>query len=65
MKKDLLAWFTVLLVLSSTQSIVWSSQKTEPAKRVYTDRMAGYDKTVVLTDETIPNSCIMTYFRMV
>ncbi|MHB8338587.1 MAG: hypothetical protein ACYDEE_14325, partial [Ignavibacteriaceae bacterium] len=62
-KKDLFTWLTVLLLLLSTQSIVWGSQKTEPAKRVYTDRMAGYDKTVVLTDETIPNSCIMTYFQ--
>ncbi|MGD8777349.1 MAG: hypothetical protein PVH88_00120 [Ignavibacteria bacterium] len=35
----------------------------ETKERVYTERMAGFCKTVVLTNEKAPNSCVMTYFQ--
>ncbi len=62
-KNKLNIWFIAFILTLSALSDIWGIQKTEPPKRVYTDRMAGYDKTVVLTDETIPNSCVMTYFQ--
>ncbi|HCN84499.1 MAG TPA: hypothetical protein DIT07_12885, partial [Sphingobacteriaceae bacterium] len=61
-KKGLFIWVISFIVLLSTQSILWG-QDVEPVKREYTERRAGYDKTIVLTDETIPNSCVMTYFQ--
>lgn len=42
---------------------VLHAQKAGIVKREYTERRAAYDKTIVLTDEKVPNSCIMTYFR--
>jgi hypothetical protein len=58
-KRNLLTW---LILLLSAQSFLLC-QKIELPKREYMERMAGYNKTIVFTDESVPNSCVMTYFQ--
>lgn len=55
-KKDLIIRVIAYVMLLSTQSILLNGKEIESMKREYTYRMAGYDKTVVLTDKTIPNT---------
>jgi hypothetical protein len=60
LKKCLFIWFAALVVIISPRGVLHAQ---ESVKRVYTERRAGYDKTVVMTDETVPNSCVLTYFQ--
>lgn len=62
--KDIIIRVVALVSLLSTQSVYLRGQKVESDNGEYKDRrMAGYDKTIVLTDEAIPNSSITTYLQ--
>lgn len=62
-RKSLLILVVGLVISLGGRSILLAAQKPTPIKRVYTERMAGFDKTVVLTDEKVPSSCVFTYFQ--
>ena len=55
-KKGLIIGVISFLMLLTTQSILLSGKEIEPTKREYNDRMARFDKILVLADKTIPKA---------
>ncbi len=54
--------FIWIIVFLTAQCILFG-QEIKPQKPERTERMAGYNRTIVLTDESVPNSCLMAYFQ--
>ena len=56
------AWAAALVVVTCSH-VLLHAQESQSVKRILTERRAAYDKCVVLTDEKVPNCCVLTYFQ--